>query len=114
MRVVIEPGSDLKMSLELHWGERGIEAQAHLHRGDHQFFSQQWGELQHRLESRGVFLGALKADAQTSGEHRRQHSHESDSAPATLSFNSRSTQSRSISAPRKLATAMARGWETWA
>src|SRR5262249_55189502 len=59
LSVVIKPTAGTELSLELHLNSEGIHAQATVTRGDHQFLSQHWAELQHRLEQRGVKLAPL-------------------------------------------------------
>jgi hypothetical protein len=66
LHVVVEPGNGTRLSLELRQGPGGIETQAFLHRGDVDFLSQHWPQLQQRLESRGVRLSPLRSSTQPS------------------------------------------------
>jgi len=59
LSVVIKPAVGMELSLELHQHADGVEAQATLLRGDHQFLSEHWEDLQQRLELRAFKLAGL-------------------------------------------------------
>jgi hypothetical protein len=71
LRVVIEPGSGTRLSLELRWGNDGIQAQAQLHNGDFEYLSGHWAELQQRLEPRGIHLAALECSGQSMSDNKQ-------------------------------------------
>ncbi len=117
LRVVVEPGSGTRLLLELRQSPNGIEAQALLHRGDFEFMNQHWTQLQQRLESRGVHLGALQVggqsntDGQSQNSGRQSRDNSSKSAFAEFAFGGSMTESPSTKRAR---TRRHRGWETWA
>ena len=117
LSVVLEPGDGTRLSLELRFGNNGIEAQALLHRGDFQFLSRHWSELQQRLEPRGVHLGDLGCSDQSSnGQSRFQTREPADeqstrSAFAEFALNGPMTDSPAARRGRVKTHA---GWETWA
>lgn len=119
LRVVIEPGGGTRLSLELRFGANGIEAQALLHRGDFQFLSSHWAELQQRLEPRGVHLGALGCSQQShSGQQRfqqsqRQAGEEQPTRSAFAEFALDGEMADSAAA-RRARTKTHAGWESWA
>lgn len=62
LRVVIKPDTGMQLSLELRQRGDGIDARAILQQGDFNQLSQQWPELQQRLEQRGIKLAPLTPD----------------------------------------------------
>lgn len=118
MRVVMEPGSGTRLSLELRFGSGGIEAHALLHRGDYEFLNVHWAELQQRLEPRGVHLGPLECS--TGSGHDQQRSHQPSesstdeqplrSAFAEFALDPTMSSTRSV----KGSPIHHDGWETWA
>lgn len=119
IRVVIEPGSGTRLSLELRQGSNGVEAQAVLHRGDFQYLNQHWSELQQRLEPRGVHLATLQSstDSSTGESSYQQPERQSGkdeparTAFAEFAFGGSMTESP---ATRKARAKTHRGWESWA
>ena len=63
LSVVIKPAVGTELSLELRQHGGSVEAQATLTRGDRDFLSQHWPELQQRLEQRGIKLSSLGGSA---------------------------------------------------
>jgi hypothetical protein len=105
--------------LELRFGSGGIEAQAQLQRGDFQFFSSHWAELQQRLEPRGIHLGALGGSDQSGvGQERFQQSkHQpADEQPTRSAFAEFALDGPMADSPaaRRSGTKTRAGWETWA
>lgn len=119
LRVVIDPGGGTRLSLELRFTNGTIEAQALLHRGDFQFLSSHWSELQQRLEPRGVHLGALAcSDASTEGQEpfhqsRHQAAQEQPSRSAFAEFALDGPMA-DMPAARRTRPKTDAGWETWA
>ena len=119
MRVVIEPGSGTKLSLELRYHNGTVEAQATLHRGDFEFLNQHWSELQKRLEPRGVQLGTLEWSSQSSTDQRSAHQPGgqpadepvSRSAFAEFALDGAVSDASKRELPR---TKTYPGWESWA
>ena len=72
LSVVIKPAVGTELSLELRQRNGGVEAQATLTRGDHQFLSQHWPELQQRLEQRGIKLAPLGGETDFSANDNGQ------------------------------------------
>jgi hypothetical protein len=67
LQVVIKPGPDLHLSLHLQMRDGTVEMHAHLHRGDFEFLSKHWSELQQQLELRGVRLTSLTCGEPSTG-----------------------------------------------
>lgn len=119
MRVVIEPVSGTRISVELRMNNGSVEAQAVLHRGDFQFLTQHWSELQQRLEPRGINLGSLEFSNQASTDQRgsqgsgRQPAEEPPlrSAFAEFAFDG---SMNSIPSRARSRGKTHPGWETWA
>lgn len=119
LRVVIEPGSGTRLSLELRFNNGSIQAQALLHRGDFQFLSSHWSELQQRLEPRGIHLGNLSCSDQSAGGHGRfQQSghHSTEDQPTRSAFAEFALDGPMADSPaaRRSRTKTKAGWETWA
>ncbi len=118
LRVVIEPGGGITLSLELRWHNDSVEAQATLNRGDFDQLSQHWAELQQRLEPRGIHLSGLENAPQLSGNSSQYHQPEhrpgpEEAAPgafAEFAFRGSMTETPNARTSR----APHRGWETWA
>ena len=119
MRVVVKPGDGTQLSLELRMRNDVVEAQATLHRGDFDFLSHHWTDLQQRLEPRGVHLAALDRSASftgnshQSGQSSRQRGHQQPAAGALPEFAFGGSMSESP-ATRRNQTKTHRGWESWA
>ena len=105
-----------ELSLELRHHPDGVEAQATLTRGDHQFLSQHWPELQQRLEQRGIKLAPLGSEANFSsndqGQSRQQYTSPEDAVTQATAFAEFAAVS-SGGASARLAVAHD-GWESWA
>ena len=119
MRVVFKPGDGMHLSLELRWRDNAVEAQATLHRGDFEFLSQHWSELQQRLEPRGIHLAPLgMAESFTSNfsQSRNSGRQAGDPEPATGAFAEYAFGGSMTESPaaRRTRTKTHRGWETWA
>lgn len=119
LRVVIDPGGGTRLSLELRLNNGTIEAQALLHRGDFQFLSTHWAELQQRLEPRGVHLGALTcSDPSTEGQERFQQSRHqaAEEQPSRSAFAEFALDGPMADSPaaRRIRSKSHAGWETWA
>lgn len=117
LSVVIKPAVGTELSLELHQHEGGVEAHATLTRGDHQFLSQHWPELQQRLELRGIKLAPLGSDAGFSteggGNFQRQQFSQEEEAQQASAFAEFAATSATGGATARLA-AIHEGWESWA
>jgi len=116
LSVVIKPAVGTELSLELKQRAGGVEAHATLTRGDHQFLSQHWPELQQRLELRGIKLAPLSAEAGFSaadngGFQRQQTAHE-DAAQQASAFAEFASLGQAGGATARLA--VHDGWESWA
>lgn len=119
LRVVIDPGGGTRLSLELKFTNGTIEAQALLHRGDFQFLSSHWTELQQRLEPRGVHLGALAcSDPSTEGQETFQQSRHqaAQDQPSRSAFAEFALDGPMADTPaaRRTRPKTHAGWETWA
>ena len=119
IRVVIEPGGGTRLSLELRFNNGNVDAQAVLHRGDFEFLNQHWGELQQRLDGKGVQLGALEcSDQPSTDQHHSQRSggQSSEDAPSRNGF-AEFVLGGSTAEALKQSGGRAKtylGWETWA
>jgi hypothetical protein len=121
LQVVIKPGAGLQLSLQLQQGADGIQAQAVLQQGDFNQLNQHWGELQQRLEERGIKLAPLGQDSSATfagGENFQQPSQQPDrqdalSAGAFAEFATIGAASRGT-APAMATADTSRGWEGWA
>lgn len=119
LQVVIKPGAGTQLSLELRQRGDGVEVQAVLQQGDFKHLSQQWPELQQRLEQRGIKLTALATDGNFANggndEMFQQRKNQAENQPvgpvAEMSFSAPLTGTFTKPAARAVATA---GWETWA
>ena len=119
VRVVLEPGGGTRLSLDLRFQSGAIEAQAVLHRGDFQFLSSHWSDLQQRLATRGVQLGGLECatDTKTGQEQFRQGTHQHPDDGSTRSaFAEFALDGAMADSParRRERTKTHAGWETWA
>jgi hypothetical protein len=116
LSVVIKPAVGTELSLELKQRNGGVEAQATLTRGDHQFLSQHWPGLQQRLELRGIKLAPLGAEAGFSagdnGGFQRQPAARDDAAQQASAFAEFASLGDVGGATARLA--VHDGWESWA
>jgi hypothetical protein len=122
LTVVIKPGGGTQMSLELRQQGNGIEAQASLQQGDYKHLSQNWPELQQRLEQRGIRLAPLTDDgsaAFSSGTGGQGSGRFGPSTPQSMEplmstgFGGTFTTTMTTTAP-SIPMKTATGWETWA
>src|ERR1035441_3421408 len=117
LSVVIKPAVGTELSLELRQRAGGVEAQATLTRGDHQFLSQHWPELQQRLEQRGIKLAPLGGEANFSandnGNFSRHQASREDAAQQAAAFAEFASIGRAGGATARLAPVHG-GWESWA
>jgi prepilin-type processing-associated H-X9-DG protein len=117
LSVVIKPAVGTELSLELRQRAGGVEAQATLTRGDHQFLSQHWPELQQRLELRGIKLAPLGGEAGFSADGNSQfqqpQSADEEAAQQASAFAEFASASPAGGATARLA-AIHDGWESWA
>lgn len=119
LHVVVKPGAGIQLSLELRQSEGSIQVRAALHKGDFEHLSQQWPQLQQRLEARGVRVGALTCAENFSGSSQQsfQQSKEQSSGQDSLSAGAFAefalAGSMAETAGKRAARASAyRGWET--
>ncbi len=117
LSVVIKPAVGTELSLELRQRNGGVEAQATLTRGDHQFLSQHWPELQQRLEQRGIKLAPLGGEANFStagdGSFQQDQASREEAAQQASAFAEFASAGFAGGATARLAVAHD-GWESWA
>jgi len=117
LSVVIKPAVGTELSLELRQRAGGVEAQATLMRGDRDFLSQHWPELQQRLEQRGIKLSPLggTADflANDNGQFRQPQTSQEDAAQQASAFAEFAAAVPAGGATARLAV-VHDGWESWA
>lgn len=120
LHVIIKPGAGTQLALDLCMRDGVVEASARLHQGDLAFFQQHWPELQQRLESRGVRLGTLSADAGQGGggqsfAQSQRRTPESD-ALAASAFAEWALAGRCKTTANGVVWVgpAHRGWQTWA
>jgi hypothetical protein len=114
LTVVIKPGGDTQLSLELRQHGDGIEAQAALQQGDFHHLNQNWPELQQRLEQRGIRLAPLVDDgtgANSGGRQFQQPSKQPGEILSAPGFGKTQTVTLAQATVRAKAGT---GWETWA
>lgn len=118
LSVVIKPSVGTELSLELRQRGDGVEAQATLTRGDHEFLSQHWPDLQQRLEQRGIKLAALGGETGGDflgggqGHFQPQQSPVEEAAQQASAFAEFAASGPSGGASARLA--VHEGWESWA
>ena len=114
LSVVIKPAVGTELSLELRQRDGGVEAQATLTRGDHQFLNQHWPELQQRLELRGIKLSPLGGEtnfsANDNGNFQRQQAANEEMAQQASAF----AEFASIGGATARLAPVHDGWESWA
>jgi hypothetical protein len=117
LTVVIKPAPGTELSLELRQHADGVEMRATLTRGDHQFLSQNWPDLQQRLEQRGIKLASLGGDTSFStndnSHYRQQQTSQDDAAQQASAFAEFAATSPGGGATARLAM-VHDGWESWA
>jgi hypothetical protein len=115
--VVIKPSVGTELSLELRHRNGGVEAQATLTRGDHQFLNQHWPELQQRLEQRGIKLapldGAANFLANDNGNFSQHQTSREEAAQQAAAFAEFASIGSAGGATARLAP-VHDGWESWA
>ena len=117
LSVVIKPAVGMELSLELRERNGGVEAQATLTRGEHQFLSQHWPELQQRLELRGIKLAPLGGETNFSagdgGSFQHGKTSREDAAQQAAAFAEFASAGAAGGATARLAV-IHDGWESWA
>jgi hypothetical protein len=117
LSVVIKPAVGTELSLELRLHPDGVEARARLTRGDHEFLSQHWPELQQRLEQRGIKLaslgGEMNSSANGNSQFQRRETSEEDAAQQASAFAEFAAAGAGGGATARLAE-IHDGWESWA
>jgi hypothetical protein len=119
LSVIIKPGVGTELSLELRQHADGVEAQATLIRGDHQFLSQNWRDLQQRLEQRGIKLAPLGGEADFAAPGNSQFQQEQEQ-PSQEEAAQQASAFAEFAAAGPVGGATARmatvhdGWESWA
>jgi len=117
LSVVIKPAAGTELSLELRQHADGIEAQATVTRGDHQFLSQHWPELQQRLEQRGIKLAPLGGEtnlsANDNGHFQQNQTSQEDVVQQAAAFAEFAAAGTTGGATARVA-AVHDGWESWA
>jgi len=117
LSVVIKPSVGTELSLELRQRAGGVEAHATLVRGDREFLSQHWPELQQRLEQRGIKLSSLGGTsdffAGNAGQFRQQQSSQEQAALQASAFAEFAAAAPTGGATARLAV-VHDGWESWA
>lgn len=116
MQVVIKPDAGTQLSLELRRQDGSVEVQAVLRQGDFNHLSQQWPDLQQRLDQRGVRLAPLSDEGaaanSSGGQETFQHkqSHPAEIVPEITLVETPT----GMFTPEAKETPAYRGWETWA
>jgi hypothetical protein len=118
LQVVIKPGADLHLSLNLQMRDGKVEVQALLHHGDFNSLSRHWEELQQQLETRGVRLAPLSDDRNHSqfsdlSQQPGGRGHTRESATRTGAFAEFSPSAVLVS-KTSTKTISRNGWESWA
>ena len=118
LQVVIKPGADMQLSLELRQRGDGVEAQATLQRGDFNHLNQQWPELQQQLEQRGIRLAPLVGDGiffDGSGSQNFQNQPKNSTEPDSFSVGDLvGGVPDGVFAQPAAGARSHRGWESWA
>ena len=117
LSVIIKPAIGTELSLDLRQQADGVEAHATLLRGDHQFLSEQWSNLQERLEQHGIKLADLHYGPDLSANDQRQSQpqqpSEEEAAQQASAFAEFAASGQAGGASARLAT-VHDGWESWA
>lgn len=117
MQVVIKPDAGTELSLELRQrGGGGVEVQAVLQQGDFNHLSQQWPELQQRLEQRGVRLAPLSDEgaAANNGGSQETFQQKQNQTAGMVPEIALADAPTGMLAPAAAQSPAHRGWETWA
>ncbi len=119
LQVVIKPGAGMQLSLSLQQHRDGIDAQAVLQRGDLNYLSQHWPELQQRLEQRGVRLAPLTGQENTANGNGQSGYQQPQPQPAEQDPLLASAFAEfALAGPASSSAASSAGtprvWETWA
>ncbi len=117
MQVVIKPDGGTQLSLELRQHNGGVQIQAVLQQGDFNHLNQQWPDLQHRLDQRGIRLApltdtALSGNGGSNEGFQQKQSPGASPIPDLPSLPVSAASSASMSAQTQRQTY--HGWETWA
>jgi hypothetical protein len=116
MQVVIKPDAGTQLSLELRQQGGSVQVQAVLQQGDFNHLSQQWPELQQRLDQRGIQLAPLNdegASANSSGNHETFQQKQSQPTEVVPEITLAEAPA-GMFVPEPAQTPSHRGWETWA
>jgi hypothetical protein len=117
LSVAIKPAVGTELTLDLRQRAGGVEAQATLVRGDREYLSQHWPELQQRLEQRGIKLSPLGGTADffsgNASQFRQQPSSQEQAALQASAFAEFAAAVPAGGATARLAVAHD-GWESWA
>ena len=117
LSVVIKPSVDTEISLKLELHSNGIQAQATLTRGDHQFLSNHWHDLQQRLEQRGIKLAPLGSETDFSGSgssHFQQGQTSQEYAAQQASAFAEFAAAGASGGATARQALVHDGWESWA
>jgi hypothetical protein len=121
LQVVIKPDAGTQLSLELRQQGGSVEVQAVLQHGDFNHLNQQWSDLQHRLDQRGIKLAPLTDDGAAFANSNGSETFQNKQSQTTEGM----PQVALVDAPAGMTPAMVftsevmqssthRGWETWA
>ena len=119
LQVVIKPGGDVQLSLELQQRDGTVQVQATLQNGDFHFLKQHWSELQQQLEAKGVRLSSLATEEHANNGDSQFHQKPSarrdeDATPATGSGSLAFATALAAPEIKTPAARSNRGWESWA
>jgi hypothetical protein len=117
LQVMIRPGAGVQISLQLQMRDGMVEMRATLHRGDFDFLSRNWQQLQQQLEPRGVRLAPLLSGNPTStgSQHFFQSPRGRPEDPNTeLAGLPAELALASALKPTTAKVKTSRNWETWA
>jgi hypothetical protein len=121
MQVVIKPDAGTQLSLELRQQGGHVEVQAVLQQGDFNHLSQQWSDLQQRLDQRGIRLAPLTDNASAFTNSSNDQSYQNNQSQTTEGIPQMSLVDASagitpaaVFTPESTQASAHRGWETWA
>jgi len=116
MQVVIKPDAGTQLSLELRQQGSSVQVQAVLQQGNFNHLSQQWPDLQQRLDQRGIQLLPLTdegASANNGGSYETFQQKQSQPAEVVPEITLAGAPT-GMFVPEAAQTPSHRGWETWA
>lgn len=121
LQVVIKPDAGTQLSLELRQQGGNVEVQAVLQHGDFNHLNQQWSDLQHRLDQRGIKLAPLTDNGATFANSGGSETFQSKQNQTTEGIPQiRLDDAATSLTPTAIFTTEAPqpstrgGWETWA